>query len=245
MTFLSSGPPDPPATSSNNAAGARSSRSEQFAWGPASQHPPRRGLTPISTAFGSSSSASGRLAGIAAESTAQQPLSPTAGTHPSTSAFNLRNPASRSSSISSSSPWSPVLSGPQQLPSSQLLRSRTIASSSNNPSSASSAAALPTAAQAGGGGASGGGGGAPRDSRSSPSLSISHSSIASPSNTSNPASAQGTGQGGLSRIVVAQVFLLLSTIKEGGGSQAEQIRRVSPHLQAMYRTHALTSIAAH
>ncbi|KAL9086881.1 MAG: hypothetical protein Q9165_006887 [Trypethelium subeluteriae] len=225
MTFPSSGPPDPRATSSHNAGGARSSRSQPFAWGSTSQHATRRGLTPISTAFGSANSPSSRPA----ETSSQQPLSPVAAAQPSTSAFNLRHPASRTSSISSSSPWSPILPGSQQLPSSQLLssaRTRTIASSSNNPSSASSAAALPTAAQVGGVGASAAGGGAPRDTRSSPSVSIPHSSIASPSNISNPASAQGTGQGGLSRVIVAQVFLLLSTIKEGGGSQTEQIKRV-------------------
>ena len=233
MTIPSSGPPDPPASSLHNPAGARSSRSQQFAWGPASQHSARRGLTPISTAFTSSNPASARPAGAAPDPNLQQPLSPAAGAHSSTSALNLRHPQSRTSSISSSSPWSPVLSGSQQLPSSQLLqsaRSRTIASSSNNPSSASSAAALPPAAQVGGGGASSGGGGASRDIGSSPSLSIPHSTIASPSSTSNPASAQGTGQGSLSRIIIAQVFLLLSTIKEGGGSQAEQLKRVGRDL---------------
>ncbi|KAI9686875.1 MAG: hypothetical protein M1822_002628 [Bathelium mastoideum] len=230
MTFPSSGPLDPRAAPPHTAAGSRSSRSQQFAWGSTSQHSARRDLTPISTAFASSNPTAGRPAGAASEASSQQPLSPITGAHPPASAAaNLRNPASRTSSISSSSPWSPVLAGSQQLPSSQLLpsaRSRTIASAPNNPSSASSAAALPPAAQVGGGGASGGGGGASRDTGSSPSLSIPHSSIASPSNTSNPASAQGTGQGGLSRIIIAQVFLLLSTIKEGGGAQAEQLKRL-------------------
>ncbi|KAI9709694.1 MAG: hypothetical protein M1820_003096 [Bogoriella megaspora] len=227
MTFPSSGAPDSRANSTSSAVGARSSRSSQFAWGPPPQQPSRRGLTPISTAFGASNSNPSRAADPFGSSS-QQPLSPIAAANPPSTTTRPRQITSRASSLSSSSPWSPSLSGTQQLSSSQLLssaKSKTIASA-NNPSLASSAVPLPTASQSGGAGAPGGGGGASRDTRSSPSLSLSHSNIASPSTTSNPTTAQASSQGGLTRIVIAQIFLLLSTIKDGSGSQAEQIRKL-------------------
>jgi CCR4-NOT transcription complex subunit 1 len=89
---------------------------------------------------------------------------------------------------------------------------------------------LPTASQ-GGGGAPSSGGGTTKLARASPSLSQS-SAVGSPSTTTNPTSAP-SGQS-LSKIVIAQVFLLLSqfgSIKEDKDkakweTQADQIRKV-------------------
>jgi len=93
---------------------------------------------------------------------------------------------------------------------------------------ASSAAGLPSASQGGIGANSGGGG--PKLARASPSLSTS-SGVGSPV-TNNPTSVPLQGQQSLSKIVVAQVFLLLSTInqekdKAKRETQAEQITSVS------------------
>jgi CCR4-NOT transcription complex subunit 1 len=117
-------------------------------------------------------------------------------------------------------------SGSQQLSSNQLLSS---ASTRNNtPSStshlASSAAASTTASHGGGGGSSGGGG----NSRYG-------TSTSNPQSNSSPNPSQhstaNTQAGQLSKIVIAQIFLLLSTIKEDKDtskweSQADQIRKV-------------------
>ena len=78
----------------------------------------------------------------------------------------------------------------------------------------------------GGGGGSSGGGGSLKLARASPSLT--QPAVGSPS--INPTQMQGSGQS-LSKITIAQVFLLLSTIKEDKDkakweSQADQIRKV-------------------
>lgn len=231
MTLPSSSSHDSPApgtTGSNQSSSARAPRPQQLAWGSSNhQQGGRRGLTPISTAF---TSAPTRAS--ASSSPSRNAFSPIASNFSSGPSASGRQIVSRTSSASStSSPFSPSQSGPQQLPSHQLLssaRSRTIASSSNA-SLASSAAALPAASQGGGGGPSGGGGigGAAKLARASPSLT--QSAVGSPIAPAN-SSGQASGQN-LSKIVVAQVFLLLSTIKEDRDkvkweSQAEQIRKV-------------------
>ncbi|KAK5255910.1 CCR4-NOT core subunit cdc39, partial [Cryomyces antarcticus] len=82
----------------------------------------------------------------------------------------------------------------------------------------------------GGGGATGSSGGAPRLARASPSLL--QSGVGSPGITLSSQSTQGAGQAGqLSKIVIAQVFLLLSSIKEDKDktkwdNQVEQIRKL-------------------
>jgi CCR4-NOT transcription complex subunit 1 len=90
---------------------------------------------------------------------------------------------------------------------------------------ASSAAAL----SQGGGGSSSSGGGASKLARDSPALSAS-STVGSPSTSANPAS--GASSQNLSRIVIAQVFLLLSQFgplknEKDRTKQTEQIREVS------------------
>ena len=185
----------------------------------------RRGLTPISTAF---SSASNRPS-TSSNSPSRSTFSPSNVAPASVPPSSARQTLSRTSSVSSnSSPFS-VSQGAQQPQAGQLLSSawaRNI--SANNPQLASSAAGLPSASQGGIGANSGGGG--PKLARASPSLSTS-SGVGSPV-TNNPTSVPLQGQQSLSKIVVAQVFLLLSTInqekdKAKRETQAEQITSVS------------------
>ncbi|KAF2006869.1 Not1-domain-containing protein [Amniculicola lignicola CBS 123094] len=197
--------------------------SQQHPWGSSRQHQNAR-LPPISTAFAheqrNTPSPNGSRPGC----------SPAAANFPSLSASVARHVGSRKSSAASttSSPFSPSHAG-QQPPGSQLLsaRNRTIAPQTVS-QLASSAAALPTASQ--GGGTSSSGGGAPKLARASPSLSTS-STVGSPSTAANPAS--GPNQN-LSRIVIAQVFLLLSQFgplkdekdRTKWDTQTEQIRKL-------------------
>lgn len=190
----------------------------------------RRGPPPISTAF---SSASNRPStSTSSNSPSRSTFSPSNAASTAVPAAPSRQNLSRNSSVSSnSSPFSPS-QGVQQPQTGTLLssaRSRNI--SSNNSQLASSAAGLPSASQGGVGANSGGGG--PKLARASPSLSTS-SGIGSPV-TNNPTSAPLQGQQSLAKIVVAQVFLLLSTInqekdKAKREAQAEQITSVSQHL---------------
>ncbi|KAF2191169.1 Not1-domain-containing protein [Zopfia rhizophila CBS 207.26] len=197
--------------------------SQRYPWGSSRQHQNAR-LTPISTAYTqdqrSTPSPSGSRAGF----------SPATSNFPFLPLTSTRHVGSRKSSASSTSPFSPSHTG-QQPPASQLLssRSRTIAS---QPASqlASSAAALATASQ-GGGATSSSGGGGPKLARASPSLSTS-STVGSPNTTTNPTSS-ASGQN-LSRIVIAQIFLLLSQFgpvkeekdKAKWDQQSEQIRKL-------------------
>ncbi|GME64788.1 CCR4-Not complex component Not1 [Neofusicoccum parvum] len=200
--------------------------SQQFPWGSSSQQPSgRRGLTPISTAFTSTRSNS------AANSPSRASFSPV-NNPPSVASSGTRRIISRTSSASStSSPFSPSQAGSQQQHTpGQLLssgRSRTIASQGAS-HFASSAAALPSASQGGGGAPSTSGGGSSKVARASPSLSQS-GNIGSPSSTSTASAPSGQS---LAKIVIAQVFLLLSSLKEDKDKakweqQTDQIRKVS------------------
>ncbi|KAF2458071.1 CCR4-Not complex component, Not1-domain-containing protein [Lineolata rhizophorae] len=192
--------------------------SQQFTWGSSShQQSGRRGIAPISTAFGSQTP--NQRPGASSQSPSRASFSPAASAPaPTASSRPSRAVASRASSTSSAStPFSPSQTAAQQQPvaASQLLssggsRARNIASSTN-PHVASAAAALPNASQTGGGAASSGGGGTAKLARASPSLSQS-SGVGSPSTTANPPTAPA-GQS-LSKIVIAQIFLLLSSLKD-------------------------------
>lgn len=194
--------------------------SQKLPWGSPSQHSSsssgRRGLPPISTASPSSS----RIGG------APSVISPTrATTHSpvaSTTSSVRRQSASRQSSTSSlASPFSPTYPGSQQQQPGQLLssaRARTIPPPTN-PQSAPFALALPPS------GGTAAGGGTAKLARASPSLSQS-SGIGSPSSSANPTSNPQS----LTKIVIAQVFLLISSLKEEDKakweSQAEQLRKL-------------------
>ena len=197
--------------------------SQQHPWGSSRQHQSAR-LPPISTAV-----AQQEQHNTPSPSGSRPGYSPAVSQFPSLPSSN-RHVGSRKSSVSSTASFTPSHAG-QQPPVSQLLSSR-VRTIANQPASqlASSAAALPTASQ-GGGGTSSSGGGAPKLARASPSLSTS-STVGSPNTSTNPATIQ-SGQN-LSRIVIAQLFLLLSQFgpvkddrdRSKWEQQTEQIRKV-------------------
>ncbi|PSN71891.1 Not1-domain-containing protein [Corynespora cassiicola Philippines] len=202
--------------------------SQHHSWGAPRHHQNTRlpALSTPSTAFAQDHASSH----TPSPSGTRPAFSPATSSFPSLPSAATRHIGSRKSSAasSSSSLFSPSLAG-QQPAASQLLssRARTIAS---QPASqlASSAAA---AASHGGGGTSSSGGGAPKLVRASPSLSAS-STLASPGTAAHAASTSSSQN--LSRIVIAQVFLLLSqfgTIKDDKDrtkweTQTEQIRKL-------------------
>lgn len=237
MTFR---PPHPSAqnsitTNQNQSSGARPVRGQQSAWGlpaPGTGTGSHRGLTPLSTNL-SSSIDSGRTR----TTTTSSPFTSTFSSIVNSSTQNDNTRNGHSSSLSSS-PFPTLQTGSQQPQSGQLLsspRSRAITPSSNS-HSASSAAASTTASQAGLGGSSGGGGTLrnltfspplPQHSLSSPTNHTFDRSAFSGSNSTSAAS----GQSSVSKIVTAQIIILLGSITEKEGkakweTQAEAIRKV-------------------
>ncbi|KAI0584436.1 ccr4-not transcription complex subunit protein [Pyrenophora tritici-repentis] len=197
----------------------------QHPWGAPRQNQSTR-LTPITTAAAS--------AHDPRNTNTPSPNHPRANQSPITSSFPALPPASsrlvgsRKSSVASStsSPYTPAAG--QQLPASQLLSSRgtrTIA-----PQAASQLASSAAAATQGAGAQSNSGGGASKLVRASPSLSIS-STTGSPSTSAN---SSGASSQNLSRIVIAQIFLLLSQFgpvkddkdRAKWDTQTEQIRKL-------------------
>ncbi|KAL8949047.1 MAG: hypothetical protein Q9222_004818 [Ikaeria aurantiellina] len=224
------------ASGSSKSSGVRQLKSQQSAWGlPPPGTSARRGLTPLSTDLGSSSSLE----------SSTRPTANNASPSPFASTFSaVLGSTSRSSSTratytaSPSSSYPPLQSGSQPAQATPSLlspRSRAITPSSSI-QLPSSAAASSTASQ-GGGGSSGGGGGS-RSQTFSPSLP--QQSLTSPVNTTFDRSAiQGqqssslglTGSSSVSKIVVTQVFILLGSITEKEGrakweAQAEAIRKL-------------------
>ncbi|ORY10386.1 CCR4-Not complex component, Not1-domain-containing protein [Clohesyomyces aquaticus] len=203
--------------------------SQQHPWGASRQHQNTR-LTPISTAFSQDPQRN-----TPSPSGSSRPgFSPASTNFPSLPTASARHVGSRKSSAASStsSPFSPSHNHTGQQPPVSLLlsaRTRTIAPQAVA-QLASSAAALPSASQSSGG-ASSSSGGAPKLARASPSLSTS-STVGSPNTSANPA-ISAAGQS-LARIVVAQVFLLLSQFgpvkddkdRAKWDAQAQQIRKL-------------------
>ena len=189
----------------------------------------RRGLSQLSTTLNSTSANRPSAAQTSPSRGTFPPANPAPPQIPSST---TRRTSSRASSVSSPSTPFPPFQGAQQSQSGSLLssiRARNIPVSSSS-QLASSAAGLPAATQ-GGVGANSGGGGAAKVARASPSLSQS-SGVGSPIVTSNPASTTGSGQQLLSKIAVAQVFLLISQFeqekdKTKRGRHAESIAKVS------------------
>ncbi|KAJ9354535.1 Ccr4-Not transcription complex subunit [Paecilomyces variotii] len=232
MTF----PPPPPSTQSSIASGTdkssstRSARSQQSPWGSAPQSSLRRGLTPLATANLSSASAA---AASARRST--QSSSPGAGfstTSPLTSSFSSilnsanRLPGSRSgpSPVSTPSPFTSLQTGSQQHQPGQSLSSPK--SRALTPSSASHLAS----ATVGGGGSGGGGGTGPSRGAAFSPLS-SGPTVNSPTGFSSdkPGSGVNTSQSSLTKISVAQVFLLLDSITEKEGKEKWETKAAQIH----------------
>ena len=217
MSFPPSNSQDQSSYSNSPTSAARSARTQQSAWGPSNQQQGvRRGLPPIATGLTSSQPRSGT------SSPSRNTFSPTI------SATNIqpgsKQIASRQSSASSSSSlFSPLGPTSQQAPHS---RPRTTATGSPHLSSSSGVGA--SAAQGGSGGFPSTSGGTSRFVRASPSLSL--STTGSPlSSSSGPQSGGPSGQ--LTSLVITQLNILLSTIKEDKDrtkweAQAEKIWKV-------------------
>jgi len=204
---------DPPNTSSPTST-LRNARVQQSVWGSSNpQQTSRRGLTPLATAQSSTQQRSGT------SSPSRNPLSPTNSGfgHPQSRSQQV---SSRHSSVSSqSSLFSPL--GPTGAQSSSS-RQRNL-TSSGSPHLPSSASAFSSLDRAGGGS----GGGTARFTRQSPSLS--GSTAGSPVPFSGPSNTGGSGQ--LTSLVITQLNILLSTLKEDKDktkweAQAEKIWKV-------------------
>ncbi|KAJ4332039.1 CCR4-NOT core subunit cdc39 [Didymella glomerata] len=184
--------------------------SQQHPWG-APRHNQSTRLTPIST------SAAHDQHNTPSPSGSRQPYSPAASSFPSLPSASSRLVGSRKSSAASSTSSAPFAAAGQQLPASQLLSSR-----SRTNTNQTAIAAAPGAAS------SNSSAGGSKLVRASPSS----STVGSPSTATNPAS--GASSQNLSRIVIAQVFLLLSQFgpvkdekdRSKWDTQTEQIRKL-------------------
>lgn len=184
--------------------------SQQHPWG-APRHNQSTRLTPIST------SAAHDQRNTPSPSGSRQPYSPAASSFPSLPSASSRLVGSRKSSAASSTSSAPFAVAGQQLPASQLLSSRSRTNTNQNTGSAAPGAASSNSNAAGS-----------KLVRASPSS----STVGSPSTATNPTS--GAPSQNLSRIVIAQVFLLLSQFgpvkdekdRSKWDTQTEQIRKV-------------------
>lgn len=242
MTF----PPPPSSAQSSIASGpdksssSRSARPQQSAWGPSTSQPSaRRGLTPLATNnLSSFPSANSRGP---SQSGSPGPGASTAS--PLTSSFSAvlssrGFPSARNgpSPASTPSPFASLQSGLQQPhQSSHPLSSPNIRA--NTPSAGSHLA--PAAGSVAGGGGTGGGGGGTGSSRGAAFSPLTGTTVNSPTGFSSdkpgsaaPGAAAHTSQSSLTKISIAQVFLLLDSITEKEGrekweTKAAQIRKVS------------------
>ncbi len=210
---------EPPLANDNptsaSSTGSRSSRLQlTSAWGSNStRQGSRRGLTPIAT----TSAGQARPPSASGGSPSRAAFSPTGLTFSNAAAVNAsRQVASRQSSTSSTnSLFSPTGSSHAtgQIGSGNWSRAVT---STGSPRLASSLASPTSVNQAGGNTSAG-----PRFARQSPSLSL--SSTTSPISSSGPHSAGGSGQ--LTSLIVTQLNILLSTLKDSNFvTQTEKIR---------------------
>lgn len=214
-------PGSTPNESPNNptaVSGARSTRTQNSVWNGGRQSS-RRGLTPIST----SSSAPNRPPS-STESPSRAAFSPTTSTFNTTAVSASRQVTSRQSSTSSNNSLaSPPGSahGTGQLGSGSRSRAVTTATA-GSPRLSSSLASLTSVSQTGGSTPAGGVGGS-RFVRHSPSVSL--STTTSPVSASGPYNAGGSGQ--LTSLLVTQLNILLSTLKESNfDTQSEKIRNL-------------------
>lgn len=202
---------------------ARSTRSQQPPWqATAARQFTRRGLAPIST-----TSSGQPLPSSATSSPSRAAFSPTRPDSHQSANLIGRQVASRQSSSSSTHSFGGIQAPgqPQHHASAALHtgpRARTVTSSST-PRVTSPIASVSSLSQASAFGA-----GASRFARHSPSISL--STAASPVSSAGPHSASGTS-GQLTSLVVTQLNILLSTIKDDGDSakwqaQVEKIQRL-------------------
>ncbi|GAM88038.1 hypothetical protein ANO11243_060670 [Dothideomycetidae sp. 11243] len=218
MSLPSSSNPQDPSNPGSPKSTARLARVQPSAWGSSThQSGPRRGLTPLSTGQSVLQARSGT------SSPSRNVLSPTIPAFSLPAGATSKQAPSRHSSISSSSSlFSPLASTSQ--PALQN-RPRNPASSGSPRLGSTPSGAFSSLDRGGGGGSSGSIGGS-RLARHSPSLS---STAGSPVLSSAPHSGGSGGQ--LTSLVITQLNILLSTIKEDKDRakwevQAEKIWKV-------------------
>lgn len=240
MTF----PPPPPSAQSSIASGteksssSRPTRSQQSAWGPSTSQPAvRRGLTPLATSNLSFPSTSSRGP---PQSGSPAPAGPTSS--PLTSSFSAVLSSARGlpggrngpSPASTPSPFASLQSGLQQHQhsgqplTSPKFRAHTPSSGSHLASSAGNVA--------GGGGSGGGGGGTGSSKGVAFSPLLAGTTVNSPTGfpSEKPGSATSgaaahASQSSLTKISIAQVFLLLDSITEKEGKEKWETKAAQIH----------------
>ncbi|KAK1143013.1 CCR4-NOT core subunit cdc39 [Aspergillus melleus] len=243
MTF----PPPPPSSQSSIASGTdksssstRPGRSQQSAWGSSvSQSNVRRGLTPLATNNLASTSISSASSRGPPQSSSPGPGGSTSS--PLTSSFsavlssarghqvgrNVPSPASTPSPFTSLQSGSQQHQQPGQSLASPKFRAHTPSSGSHLASAAGSVA---------GGGGSGGGGGGTGSSRGATfSPLLSGTTVNSPTGFSDKPGSAASGaathasQSSLTKISIAQVFLLLDSITEKEGREKWETKAAQIH----------------
>lgn len=222
---------------------SRPARSQQSPWGTAaSQNPIRRGLTPLATNL-SSSSTTGSPSRRPPQT--HSPAPSTSATSPLTSSFSAvlsstsRFPVGRNnpSPAPTSASFAAFQTGGQQQQSAQSLASpkfRALTPSSASHLATSAASTAGGGGSGGGGGGGGGGTGVSRGATFSPLLTGVNSPTGFASDKPNSASASAgpgisSSQPTLSKISVAQVFLLLDSINEKEGKEKWETKTAQIH----------------
>lgn len=224
MTFRSSHPAVKVPANSNEDQGftARSVRGQQSVWG---LPPPRRGLTPLSTAPNQTFE-SGQAKNPPASSPFGASFSPiiSPSIHDETARSGHTSRPSRTS-------FPALQPGSTSAPTQALLSPRSRAITPSASSHSTSTATSIVASQFGGGGGSSGGGASRNPTLSPPLISPTSNTFERVSfNASNTPSA-ASSQSSVSKITTTQIFLLLNSITEKEGkakweAQAENIRKV-------------------
>ncbi|EEP82491.1 conserved hypothetical protein [Uncinocarpus reesii 1704] len=223
---------------------SRPARSQQSPWGTAaSQNTIRRGLTPLATNI-SSSSTGGSPSRRPPQS--QSPAPSTSASSPLTSSFSAvlsstsRFSVGRSNPSPASTPasFTALQAGAQQQQQQQPGQSLTSPkfrslTPSSAPHLATSATLTSGGGGSGGGGGGGGGSGISRGATFSPLLTGVNSPTGFSSDKPNSAGASSAGvsssQSSLSKISVAQVFLLLDSINEKEGKEKWETKAAQIH----------------
>jgi CCR4-NOT transcription complex subunit 1 len=213
---------NPSGSSIDRISGSSPSRPQHAAWGPSQQSLGRRVLAPLSTSIAANSARPGGSQSPRSQQD-RNPWSPITNNTLSQSTSLNRQTARSSSITSTSSPFSPSPSSQQQALLGSLLssgRSRAVGPSTTSQTSPGLHGSL------GIGAIGSNSAGSAKSYRASPSLP--QSGFGSPTLPSHSSGQTSAGQSGsLSKIAIAQVFLLLSTMKEDrDGSKANQVMKV-------------------
>ncbi|KAL1958253.1 hypothetical protein VTO42DRAFT_4761 [Malbranchea cinnamomea] len=204
------------ASGADKPSAARPARSQQSAWGSATSQPSaRRGLTPLATT--NLTSASNTASPSRRPPQSQSPAPSASATSPLTSTFSAvlsssstrLPPRNNPSPASTPGPFAAFQAGGQQQHHHQQTSGQSLASPKSRSLTPSSVSHLATSTASGGSIGGGGGGGVGRAATSSSGL--------------------NSGQSSLSKISVAQVFLLLDSINEKEGKEKWETKAAQIH----------------